>query len=187
MTNRHMPGTTLKYEYSAGTNIFESIASLCRVSGGLSLSQVAGITGLEPTTIQNWIKRGWVSRTKGKKYSEQQLARIIIINSLRESLPLERIAEIMEAVNGEVNDLSDDIIDEGELYNRLCSVVICSDDRYLSPLEIKASVKRELSDYRGPTPDSKECLAHALEIMALAYEASLLKGLARRELDGWLG
>lgn len=176
----------MKYECGFKENFFESISSLCKVSGGLSLSQVAGITGLEPTTVQNWIKRGWVSRTNGKKYSEQQLARIIIINSLRESLPLERIAEIMEAVNGDVDDLSDDIIDESELYNRLCSVVLCGDDCYLSPLEIKASVKRELSNYHGPTHDSKDRLTHALEIMALAYEASLLKSLAKRELDGWL-
>ena len=39
---------------------FEALRPAFAVTGGLMLSQVVEMTGLGSSTIQNWIKRGWI-------------------------------------------------------------------------------------------------------------------------------
>ena len=63
--NLTIPGTTLKYSEAARNDSFSMIAPVLEATGGLTLSQLSTLTGLEGTTIQNWIKRGWVTATKG--------------------------------------------------------------------------------------------------------------------------
>ncbi len=79
---RLIPGTTIKYTPQARNAAFSLIAPVLEATGGLTLSQLSKLSGLEGSTVQNWIKRGWVSSTKGKKYSEQQVLRILLINML---------------------------------------------------------------------------------------------------------
>ena len=74
--NRIIPGTTLKFTETARDAAFSVISPVLEATGGLTLSQLSKLTGLEGTTIQNWIKRGWVSSTKGKKYSEKQVLQV---------------------------------------------------------------------------------------------------------------
>lgn len=181
-----IPGTVMPYDPRAGKELFAAVSSLCNMAGGLSLSQIVGITGLEASTIQNWVKRGWVSRPVGKKYTQRQIARILLINVLRDCLPLEKITQLLGKVNGSVEDVSDDIIDEGELYNRLCSLLADLSDLRSSTAEIREAVRRQLADYTGPKLDSKACLARALEIMVLAYQASRMKHLAEERLEKWI-
>lgn len=182
-----IPGTVMAYDPRMGGELFAAVSSLWQAAGGLSLSQITALTGLEATTIQNWVKRGWVSRTVGKKYNERQIARILLINVLRDCLPLEKIAGLLAGVNGAVEDESDDIIDEGELYNRLCLLLAEMEELRSGTAVIREAVNRQLTDYRGPQPDSKARLACALEIMVLAYQASRLKQLADQRLTEWLG
>lgn len=181
-----IPGTVMAYDSRMGQELFAAVSSLWQAAGGLSLSQITALTGLEATTIQNWVKRGWVSRTVGKKYSRRQIARILLINVLRDSLPLEKIAALLSGVNGSVEDASDDIIDEGELYDRLCRLLSQMDDLRSGTAVIREAVGGQLADYSGPKADSKERLAIALEIMVLAYQASRLKRLAEQRLTEWL-
>ena len=65
---RLIPGTTIKYTEQARNSAFSLISPVLEATGGLTLSQLSKLTGLEGSTIQNWIKRGCVSSTKGKKY-----------------------------------------------------------------------------------------------------------------------
>ena len=55
-----------------------------------------------------------------------------------------------------------------------------------STAEIREAVQRQLADYTGPKLDSKACLARALEIMVLAYQASRMKHLAEGRLEKWI-
>ena len=102
---------------------FEAIRPAFAVTGGLMLSQVVEMTGLGGSTIQNWIKRGWVMSPVDKKYSERQVARILIINMLRKSMQLENILRLMECVNGDVEDQSDDIIMDADLYIYIYKII----------------------------------------------------------------
>ena len=73
-----IPGTSL--EYKGEGSMFSMLLPIIRAGDGLTLSQVCSITGLEPSTIQNWVKRGYVARPVKKKYRERQLARILMIS-----------------------------------------------------------------------------------------------------------
>ena len=88
----------------------------------------------------------------------------------------------MGYVNGSVDDCSDDIIDEGELYNRLCAIIFKLDERKLSHDGIQAEIAHHLGDYEGPKLDSRECLGGTLEVMVTAYLASRMKQRANQLL-----
>ena len=104
-----IPGTVLSFNSSAAENSYSLISPLLTVTKGLTLAQVTALTGLEPSTIQNWVKRGWVKNPEGKRYGEEQVVRIILINMMRGSMQLEQIAFLMSYINGSVDDRADDI------------------------------------------------------------------------------
>ena len=119
-----IPGTVLNFNSVAAENCYSVIAPLLTVTKGLTLAQVRELTGLEASTIQNWVKRGWVKNPEGKRYGEEQVMRIILINMMRGSMQLEQIAFLMSYINGSVEDRSDDILPDRELFNILCSKFI---------------------------------------------------------------
>ena len=91
-----LPGTTLPLPEEAADNAFSVLTPIFAVSGGgLLLSQLTEMTGLSPTTIQNWVKRGWVSKRVNKNYGELQVARILLINLLRPAMQLDKIAALL--------------------------------------------------------------------------------------------
>lgn len=152
-----------------GEKDFSKIDMLLEATGGLSLSQVCAITGLEASTIQNWVKRGWVTHPKGKKYEEIHVARILIINALKECIKLEHISLLMNYVNGPESMRGGGIIKESELFNYLGEALQKagqSDD--LSPGGVEAVVDRVIGGYKGPTPDARIRIRKALTVMIFA-------------------
>ena len=85
--NWKIPGTTLEAERSNADRTVDLFRSMF-LAGGLTLSQVASITGLENHTIQNWVKRGFLSPPQNKRYNMEQLCRILNINLLKGNMPL---------------------------------------------------------------------------------------------------
>ena len=63
-----IPGTTLIGERANADRIDGLIQSMF-LAGGLTLSQVSSITGLETHTIQNWVKRGFLPSPVNKRYN----------------------------------------------------------------------------------------------------------------------
>jgi len=175
-----IPGTTLEYNESSG--MFASLRPLIRATNGLTLSQVCAITGLEGSTIQNWVKRGFVARPVNKKYYERQLARILLISTLREAMPLDTIGELMQIINGSANDESDDIISEEDLYDCLCSV-ITGGEKILTQSEVPQRIKGAVRSYNPPNKKAYETLTSALEVMAYAYISSQYKMLAKSKME----
>ena len=70
------------------------------ITDGIMLAQVREITGIDGTTLQNWLKRGWVASPAKKAYSKEHLARILIINMLRDTMQLSQIIFLLTYVNG---------------------------------------------------------------------------------------
>lgn len=156
---------------------------MLEATGGLTLSQLSKLTGLEGTTIQNWIKRGWVSSTKGKKYSEKQILRILLINMFRGAMKLEDIAKLMNYVNGDVEDTSDDIIEDINLYNILCRIIFTAEDEGAFDTDsVKKLVKQEISENTKIISDDEK-LAGAMYVMVLAYRSGWLKSEMEKGLD----
>ena len=172
---KNLPGTAIPY---TNTNIaaFSHIAPLLEATGGLSLSQVCSLTGNPPSTIQNWVKRGWIPNTTDKKYDESCVGSILIINALRDSLTLEQIHKLMHYVNASGNNRSDRIISNGELYNYLCEIIVSINIKMeLNDSFISEQIEKTVKNYTEIKPDSKKRLARALNVMVYAYIASDMK------------
>ena len=60
---KNLPGTAIENVFSDPKKTLYSIFA----SGGLFLSQVCFVTGIELHTVQNWVKRGFVAPPIEKK------------------------------------------------------------------------------------------------------------------------
>jgi len=163
---------------------FAKIEMLLEATGGLSLSQVCAVTGLEGSTIQNWVKRGWVEHPVGKRYEEVHIARILIINALKECIKLEHIALLMSYVNGKSQDGSEAIIKESTLYNYLCEALkqsSRSDDHSKSGVE--SIINNVIKDYSDPNPESRVRIRKALTLMIFACVCTDVK----RRVEAMMG
>lgn len=170
---KYFPGT--KVPVSDGgllTNIFA-------ITSGITLSQVCEVTGLEAGAIHNWISRGYVNPPVGRKYTKNHVARIILINMLRETLALEKIAKILSHVNGDLLDRSDDIMEDGDIYQCLCDILIPAEKNEVIDIgELFIRIEQYLSDFHGPYPGAKVKLELVLKIIACAWESSHFKRYA---------
>ena len=89
-----LPGTVIEIQKEEAENL-ENLFRPVFLGGGIMLSQVSAITGLEPYMIQNWVKRGFLSNPVQKRYTQSQLGRILNINTLRSILPMEEICGLL--------------------------------------------------------------------------------------------
>jgi len=171
--NWTIPGTTLEGLRSNADRtdgLFQSMF----LAGGLTLSQVSSVTGLEPYTIQNWVKRGFLSPPKGKRYDMEQLCRIININLLKGVLPLEQICRLMAYINGDLQDESDDIIDDTQLY--FTFVRLAARARHIGGTKKWGEAIAEvMEDYEETIPGAKERITKVLRIMLTAWIAGRLR------------
>lgn len=167
--NSTLPGTVLPLPEVLPERPFSLLEPVFAVSGGgLLLSQVTELTGLSPATVQNWVKRGWVSAPVNKRYGERQVARILLINLLRPAMRLDQIASLLRYVNGSVDDRTDDILPDDQLYNWLCTATLrLREESALNHEFVTTLIEALLEGYEGPVPDAKERLSHALTIMLL--------------------
>jgi len=181
--DKKLPGTAKTYA-EQGEKGFAKIEMLLDATGGLSLSQVCAVTGLEGSTIQNWVKRGWVVHPIGKKYEDVHIARILIINALKECIKLEHIALLMSYVNGMSQDGSEAIIKESTLYNYLCETLKqMSHTNDHSRKGVEAVIDNVIRDYSDPNPNSRIRIRKALTLMIFACVCTDVK----RGVDAMMG
>lgn len=175
-----IPGTVLTANKDAVAYIEAQFNSMF-LGGGMVLSQVAGVTGLETYTVQNWVKRGFLSPPERKKYTLNQLCRIININMLKNVLPMERICGMLSYINGDLDDDSDDIIDDSKLY--FMFVRLAAHYRVMHNTEGRdAYIEKELEHYREPVPGAKDRVKTVLCIMLTAWASAQLQSAAEQML-----
>ena len=168
-----IPGTTLEANRADAVRTNELFHSLF-LAGGLTLSQVAAITGLESHTIQNWVKRGFLSPPVNKRYSMEQVCRILNINLLKGTLQLEEIGRMLGYINGDLTDESDDTIDDTQLF--FYFVNLAARARHLGGTEEwSAAIESVLADYCEPIPGAKMRIVQVLRIMLTAWVAGRLR------------
>ncbi|HPT84638.1 MAG TPA: DUF1836 domain-containing protein [Bacillota bacterium] len=175
---KYIPGTVILREEINGTTGLEFLDRIFFVTDGIMLSQIREIAGVDGSTLQNWVKRGWVGNAKNKRYSKDQLARILIINMLRSSMQLENIDFLLRYINGTIDDATDDIIPESMLYEYVCRII----DRIaptggpcnMTREELRKVIAEQTSDYEDKVEGASVRLRAALEIIIIAYFASLL-------------
>lgn len=176
-----IPGTVIQAPRQDAANISQTFSAMF-LAGGIALGQVSGITGLEPYTVQNWVKRGFLTPPEKKRYSLRQLCRIININMLKNVLPMERICALLGYINGHLDDERDDMIDDSTLY--FMFVRLAARIRELdSSQERDALLEQAMEDYAEPIPGAKERVKKVLRIMLTAWLAARMRQAAEQMLE----
>lgn len=176
--NWTLPGTVLSAKRTDAQFIDSQFTSMF-LGGGVVLSQVASITGLEPYTVQNWVKREFLPPPDHKRYNMNQLCRIITINMLKRTLPMERICGLLTYINGDLDDTSDDLIDDARLYFMFVKLAAG-----FSTMQNQAgrdvAIEKILAEYVEPVPGAKARVERVLRIMLTAWAAAQLHEAAEK-------
>ena len=165
-----IPGTVIRAPRKDAQYIDQTFSAMF-LAGGITLGQVSGITGLEPYAVQNWVKRGFLTPPEKKRYTLRQLCRIININMLKSALPMERICSLLGYLNGQLDDESDDIIDDSKLYFLFVKLAARMKELY-NPEEAEMLLDGYLADYAEPVPGAKDRVRNVLRIMLTAWLAA---------------
>lgn len=176
-----IPGTILTARAEETPYLEEKFKSMF-LGGGMMLSQVAAVTGLEPYTVQNWVKRGFLTNPVQKRYTLRQLCRILNINMLKSALPMEEICGLLQYINGNLSDESDDLIDDSTLY--FLFVRLASYHRQMKdPAGRDAYLQELLEQYPEPVPGARARVEQVLRIMLTAWAASQLRQQAEKMVN----
>ena len=117
-----------------------------------------------------------------KRYSLTQLCRIININMLRFTLPMEKICGLLSFVNGRLDDTADDIIDDAKLY--FLFVRLAARAKQLDAPELwDQAMEEALADYREPVPGARQRVEKALRVMMTAWVAARMRLAAESQLN----
>lgn len=168
-----LPGTVLESRQEDAEHV-DGLFQPMFLAGGMVLSQVASITGLEPYIIQNWVKRGFLAPPQNKRYTLRQLCRILNINMLKGVIPMDRICGMLAYINGHLDDESDDLIDDSQLYFMFVRLAARAKELDRSQSWLPA-IDDVLADYQEPIPGARERIAKVLRIMLIGYIAALMK------------
>ena len=171
-----IPGTKLRRADMDGVTGLTFLSKIFFISDGVMLTQIRDISGIDGSTLQNWTKRGWVPLSKSKKYDIDQVAYILIINMLRSCVQLDKIAYMLEYINGNLEDESDDIIRASVLYDYICRILdTLVEENQCSFSSIRKVIEKQTAGYTEVVDGSRERLTDALEAIVVAYYATLIK------------
>ena len=179
--NWTIPGTTLTIQRENAAGLRDQFHAMF-LGGGITMSQVSSITGLDGYMIQNWVKRGFLTKPQQKRYDLNQLCRITTINMLKGILQMDRICSLLGYVNGKLDDADDDIIDDAELYFLFLELAAQARDLD-SGDQWQQAIASTLKNYQEPIPGAKERVKSVLRIMLTAWIASRMAQEAERMMD----
>ena len=181
-----IPGTILKKSEMGGVTGLDFLSKIFFISDGVMIAEIRRISGLDTSTLQNWTKRGWLENSKLKRYNMDQVAHILIINMLRSCMQLDKIAFLVSYINGRVYDETDDIIRDSQLYDYICRIL----DKLMNAGEIspdgttlKETIEKTTSGYEEKVSGARRRLNTALEIIIIAYYASIIKSHSDTMVD----
>jgi len=180
-----IPGTVMDKAKMGNVTGLEFLNKIFYITDGIMLSQIREICGIDGSTLQNWTKRGWVANARSKRYDKNQLARILIINMMRDSMQLDRISKLLTYVNGSTVDESDDIIPESELYDYLCRIIdhLVKEDMPQEADNLSDLIRRVLSSYEERIAGAAKRLEKACGIIIMTYYAALVHQKANNMFD----
>lgn len=174
-----IPGTALEGRREDAGKISEQFSAMF-LAGDMVLGQVSRLSGLPDYMVQNWVKRGFLSAPKAKRYSLNQLCRVLTINMLRGALSIDQIINLLQYINGRLDDESDDLISDSQLY--FLFVELAGDmgaDTNLWAEKIEARIA--LLDI--PDASTRQRICSVLSIMLRAYIASYFKTTAENQIS----
>ena len=63
-----IPGTIKNKAEMGGYTGIDFLNKIFYISDGVMLTQIRDISGVDGSTLQNWVKRGWIGTTVNKRY-----------------------------------------------------------------------------------------------------------------------
>jgi len=188
ISSRYIPGTVVDRSKMNGAAGEPFLDKVFYITEGIMLTQIREITGIDGTTLQNWLKRGWVASPKGKYYTKEHLARILLIAMMRDTMQLARIAQVLSYINGRVGDAADDIIPESVLYDYVCRAVdVLADGESAGLNDLDAVVDQVVESYEERVSGAKKRLSRGISIIVTAYYSTLVKNHAENMIDAYCG
>ena len=179
--NWNIPGTTLTASRGEMDTFCNQLRAMF-LGGGIAMSQVTSITGLDAYLIQNWIKRGYLSKPEQKRYTLNQLCRIITISMLRGPLSMDQICTLLAHVNGVLDREDDDLISDADLYFLFLHLAAQAREMDTSHQWTEA-IENTLANYQEPVPGAKERVAQVLRIMLTAWVATRMTQEAHKMME----
>lgn len=176
-----IPGTLLQIPRQDAQNIDQVLSNLF-LAGGITLSQLCAITGVEAHTVQNWVKRGFLPAPKQKHYDVDQLCRVIHIQILKGVMPMDEVTTLLGYVNGRLDDRSDDIIPDSRLYGMFVRLM-ASPGQLFSPQEQEHALQTVMDSYDAPTPGAAMRVEKALRILLAAWLSARMRQEAEKLLQ----
>lgn len=176
------PGTTIEVSrLSVGNSriLFDGIFA----SGGISLSQVCAMTGLEPYIVQNWVRRKFIAPPTKKLYSKEQFSRIVIINMLRDTLQIDSICNLISIMVGNPDDPTDDLIGDSELYHIFVDMIAKGNIDFTDKESVKNAATKAAEGYYPHTSGEKTKLINILQVILYAHASSCLRDSSREMLS----
>jgi len=138
---------------------------------------------INPTHVQNWVRRKYLPHPLKKKYNREQVANVLLINDLRNILSLEDVSHLLGYVNENLLDTSDDRINPTKLYRYYSEIFDWSQmDWEKSLQELEKEVEGTLAEEEMLEED-REKVATTLVILNLLARANLYKQIAKRWLN----
>ncbi len=171
----YLPGTTVETEDIGMVSTFLSSAFTVN---GLVLSQIVSLTGLEAHTVQNWVKRRFILSPSKKKYDCNSFCRLAIINTIKDSLKIENIVEMLNYVEQEEAKCNDTFI-----YLTFCELLKNFNLDAINSQTYVAALARKIANMQDVGEAAKLKLEKILKIMALAYIAATIKKQTQIEFN----
>lgn len=169
--NRFLPGTKIEAKQGE-TGVAHLVLGNIFQTGGLALSQVSYLLGVEPHVVQNWVRRGYVSSPVKKMYSRRQFCRLAIINMLKDAFQLERIAALLSYINGALDDESDDSVSDEDLYDYFADMLCLAEGKGVT---LAAAAISATGTYKELAEGGRTKVLKTLEVMYYAYKSAVFK------------
>lgn len=174
-----IPGTILPRERLNDVTGAEFLRKVFYVTDRIMLTQIREITGIDGTTLQNWVKRGWIKNPVKKTYSEEQLARILLINMMRDTIQLSRIIRLFDYICHD----GENAVSEKFLYDCVCSVLdqVTSSSGGIGGLD--EIILDMLRGYDDISTETKVRILNGIRIIVVTYYATTMKATAEYMLE----
>ncbi len=138
---------------------------------------------INPTHVQNWVRRKYLPNPQKKKYNREQVASVLLINDLRDILSLEEVSHLLGYVNESLLDTSDDRINPTKLYRYYSEIFDGSQTDWEESLQgLEKEVEETLAEEEMLEEDRGK-VATTPVILNLLARANLYKQIAKRWLD----
>ncbi len=152
----------------------------------VEVAQRVSQNDINSTHVQNWVRRKYIPNPQKKKYNREQVANILLINDLRNILPLEKITRLLAFVNQDPLATDDDRVNPTKLYRYYSEIFDRAMEDWLKSLQGLEKEANGALAGEDLAPGDRDKVATTLVVLNLLARANLYKEIAEHWLEGLL-